>query len=106
MAVVAASENEGIELEPALEGVAGSANADDRPAGRAVALNALELGAVELEAPGKYQEDIGLVEILEGGIVFFRLVDDEIRLNGRCVLRQIVSQHGERILGVVLEGSG
>src|SRR5262249_52805621 len=63
--LVVAAEDFLVEVEPFLKRVAGGADADDRPAGEAVFLDAVELLAVDGEAAREENHDIALVEIFK-----------------------------------------
>ena len=67
MALVVATQNLLVEIEPILKGVAGRAQADDRLTGKAILLDPFQLLPLDGQAAGVKQHDIAGFEVFQAG---------------------------------------
>ncbi len=105
MSLVVPAQHIPVEVEPVLEAVARRAYADDGTAIVAIALKALEC-CPRSQQPSREDDDhVGVVDRRKRLFVLFGLKDDEFAL-GRGVGVEVVTEDDERLLRVVLEGSG
>ena len=95
VAVVVAAEDELVELEPVLDGVAGGAQADDRFAGLDVSLHLAKLPSGELHSACEDDHEIRLAKRVEAWEAVFPLANDR----GAAIavlLFQLLGEFGQR----------